>query len=85
MDPMSGGHVPPPPPTPPVNPVSTSVPPSHETVVDLHEHRTTSPVVVDLETGQATVHVEGLGEGRSTSLAAEREIRKSEATADTSD
>ncbi len=82
---MSGGHVPPPPPTPPVNPVSTSVPPSHETVVDLHEHRTTSPVVVDLETGRATVHVEGLGEGRSTSLAAERSIRRSEETGATRD
>jgi hypothetical protein len=68
-----------------VNPVSTSVPPNHETVVDLHEHRTTSPVVVDLETGRATVHVEGLGEGRSTSLAAERSIRRSEETGATRD
>lgn len=81
---MSGGHVPPPPP-PPVGPESTTVPPSHELVIDAAHRPTTSPVVVNLDGGQATVHIEGLGEGRGTSHAPERAIRKSEETEDTAD
>jgi hypothetical protein len=40
---------------------------------------------VNLDGGQATVHIEGLGEGRGTSHAPERAIRKSEETEDTAD
>lgn len=81
---MSGGHIPPPPP-PVVGPVDATVPPTHEVVIDTHHRQTTSPVTVDLDGGQAVVHVEGLGENRSVPKAAERSIRKSDETEETVD
>ena len=82
MESMSGGHIPLPP--PPVDPTGTTVPPSHEAVIDLQAKHTTSNMTVELVNGRTVVTVHGsqaagvpLPEGN------EHLVRKSEADSDT--